>query len=110
MNKNLVKVALLGALAVGSAYATEMRTPWISTDGPLRYTFEKLNKNKSNINLWSATHMKEAHKAFLKHGTDTKDLAALIFNKQSFTIEEALPDAEEIRVRGLFLLVDFGSS
>jgi len=94
MKKSVRKLALLGALVATSAYATEMRTPWIVGDGPLRYTFEKLKQDKYNFNWWSAFHMKESHKAFLKHGTDTHPITALIFNKDNFKYNEIFPNSE----------------
>jgi len=96
MNRNLKALSLLGALVVNSAFATEWRTPWISERGPLRYTFEKLHdeEGKSNLNWWSAIHTKEAHKAFLKHGTKTQPLTALIFNKSDFALKEAFPNSD----------------
>jgi hypothetical protein len=93
MNYKL-RLLLLAALAVSSsAFATEFRTPYLSDRGPLRHSFKKLNKKKMNINTWSTVHTKEAHKAFLKHGTDSKELTALLFNKSTFQFNEFLPDA-----------------
>ena len=80
MNKNLRKLVLAALLVPASAGATEIRTPWPANNGPLRYTFEKLHKDKGSLNLWSTIHMKEASRAFLKHSTKTKDIASLIFN------------------------------
>lgn len=93
MNYKL-RLLLLAALAVSSsAFATEFRTPYMSDRGPLRHSFKKLNKKKMNINTWSTVHTKEAHKAFLKHGTDSKELTALLFNKSTFQFNEFLPNA-----------------
>lgn len=93
MNYKL-RLLLLAALAVSSsAFATEFRTPYLSDRGPLRHSFKKLNKKKMNINTWSTVHTKEAHKAFLKHGTDSKELTALLFNKSTFQFNEFLPNA-----------------
>lgn len=93
--KSLAKLALAGVLIASSAHATEMRTPWIAQRGPLRYTFDKLYpENKRNINMWTAAHTKEAHKAFLKHGTNTSPLTALIFNKADFQLNEIFPDSD----------------
>lgn len=94
MNKSLKGLALIGALVVGSAQATEFRSPWIAEQGPLRYNFEKLNKDKFNFNAWTAFHMKEAHKAFMKHGTDTKPMAELIFGASEFTLADAMPGGQ----------------
>lgn len=94
MNYKL-RLLLLAALAVSSsAFATEFRTPYMSDRGPLRHSFKKLNKKKMNINTWSTVHTKEAHKAFLKHGTDSKELTALLFNKETFNFREFFPGAD----------------
>jgi len=96
MNRNLKALSLLGALVASSAFASEIRSPWISERGPLRYTFDRLHneEGKWNMNSWSAFHSKEGHKAFLKHGTDTKPLTALIFNKSSFGLNEIFPSSD----------------
>jgi len=93
MKKSTIKIALLGALVTSSAFATEWRTPWVDGQGPLRYTFEKLKKDKYNLNFWSTGHVKEAHKAYIKHGTKSKQLTNLIFNKSDFTLNEIYPDS-----------------
>jgi hypothetical protein len=91
MNKKGLKLALTALLAVSQAFAlSEVRTPWISGSGPLRYVFENDAKDgKYAMNLWSVGHSKYANKAFLKHGTKTQDLTALIFNKSNFALSEA---------------------
>ena len=92
MKRTCKKLALLGVLVVGSASATEMRTPWIAERGPIRYVFEKLHEdNKCNVNYWTALHAKEAHKAFLKHGIKAHPMSALIFNKADFRLNEIFP-------------------
>ncbi len=94
MNKTL-KALLLLALAAGStAFASEYRTPWLSERGPLRHTFKKLHKKRYNANMWSLAYCKEAHKAFLDHGTDTHPLTALLFNKSEFTLNEIFPNSQ----------------
>lgn len=94
MKRTCKKLALLGVLVVGSAAATEMRTPWIAERGPIRYTFEKLhNDKKCNVNYWTALHAKEANSAFIKHGTTKHPLSALIFNKADFTLNEIFPNS-----------------
>ncbi|MFA5306351.1 MAG: hypothetical protein WC365_02785 [Candidatus Babeliales bacterium] len=94
MKRTGKKLALLGVLVVGSASATEMRTPWIAERGPIRYTFEKLhNDQKCNFNYWTALHAKEANSAFIKHGTKKHPLSALIFNKADFTLNEIFPNS-----------------
>jgi hypothetical protein len=94
MMKNTLKVALLGLACVSYASATEIRSPWVAERGPLRYTFEKADKDSYSLNFWSATNMKEAHKAFAKHSFETKPLSQLIFNKSDFEIQEAFPNAK----------------
>lgn len=86
---------MLAALAVSSsALATEYRTPYLSERGPLRHSFKKLHKKKMNLNTWSTIYTKEAHKAFLKHGTNTKELTAVLFNKETFAFRDIFPNAE----------------
>ncbi len=94
MNYKL-RLLLLAALAVSSsAFATEFRTPYLSDRGPLRHSFKKLSKKKMNLSTWSTMHAKEAHKAFLKHGTDSKELTALLFNKSTFNFREFFLDGK----------------
>jgi len=72
-----------------------MRTPWIAGNGPLRYVFESNDKEgKYSLNLWSAAHTKNANKAFLKHGTTTKEITELIFNKADFQVTDAFPNGQ----------------
>jgi hypothetical protein len=95
MKRTSKKIALLGVLAVGSAYATEMRTPWIAERGPIRYTFERLhNDSKCNAQYWTALHAKEANSAFLKNGIKKHQLSALIFNKADFRLNEIFPNSK----------------
>jgi hypothetical protein len=94
MNKKLVVLSMLGALVAGSSQATEMRSPWLLAQGPIRYTFEKLHDKKYNLSMWSAMHAKEAHKSFLKHSFDTHEMTSLIFNKADFVLAEIFPDAK----------------
>lgn len=93
MRKNLQKLMLAGVLVTTTAYATEIRTPWLSSRGPIRYSFDKLHECSGNMNWWSAMHTKEANKAFLKHGTKSKELSALIFNQSTFTLDQTLPNS-----------------
>ncbi len=76
-------LALLG----GTAMATDFRAPL--PGGPLRYDFEKVQKNKSTFNFWSTGYMREADKAFMKHGFNTSPLTTLIFGKSEFVIADA---------------------
>lgn len=94
MNKKGLKLALTALLAVSQAFAlSEVRTPWIAGNGPLRYMFEKHDENeKYALNLWSAAHTKYANRAFTKNGFKTKEITELIFNKSSFAIGDAFPD------------------
>jgi hypothetical protein len=93
MNKTL-KALLLLALAAGStAFASEYRTPWLSERGPLRHTFKKLHKKRYNANMWSLAYCKEAHKAFLAHGTKSEVLTELLFNDEDFTLNQIFPNS-----------------
>lgn len=94
MNKKGLKLALTALLAVSQAFAlSEMRTPWVASNGPLRYVFESNDKEgKYDLNLWSAAHTKYANRAFLKHGFKAQELSALIFNKADFKLAEAFAD------------------
>lgn len=94
MKLRTLKLALLSALVASHAFATEYRSPWVSGNGPLRYSFEKLNEESWNLNLWSAMHVKQAHKSFTKHSTKTQPLTAVMFGKSDFKIEEIFPDAK----------------
>ncbi len=77
----------LGAMS-GVAQAGEFRAPLVSEKGPLRYDLYR-KKDKWTLNLWSTGHYRTASRAFKKHGTDTENLASLIFGKESFKISEA---------------------
>ncbi len=92
MNKKIVKSSLIAlALAGGSVFATDFHAPL--PGGPLRYDFEKIEKNKSIFNCWTTGYMREADKAYMKHGFNTHPLTALIFGKSEFTISEAFANA-----------------
>ena len=93
MRKRLIKLTLLGVMIANFAYATEFRSPWVSERGPLRYRFEKSDPDRYSLDIWSVAHRRESHKAFLKHGTDTKPLTALFFNKANFKLNEIFPDS-----------------
>ncbi len=89
---------MLTALAVFSAaYATEMRSPWISERGPIRYVFEKGNPDRYSLDFWATGYCKFAHKAFLKHGTDTHPLTSLFFNKSEFKLSELFADVNNFQ-------------
>ena len=90
MRKRLIKLTLFGVFIVGCAFATEMRSPWLTERGPIRYKFERGNPDRYSLDIYSAAYGKFAHKAFMSHGTDTKPLSALFFNKDSFYLVEAL--------------------
>ena len=91
MNKKGLKLALTALLAVSQAFAlSEMRTPWVSGNGPLRYMFEKHDQDgKYDLSLWSAGHTKYANRAFKKHGFKTQEISSLIFNASEFSIGDA---------------------
>ncbi len=93
MNKKIAKLVVLAAFAVGAANATEMRSPYLSERGPIRYTFEKENPDRYSLNIYSGMYTKKADKAFMKHGTDTHPLSTLFFNKANFDIKEILPNS-----------------
>ena len=94
MNKKIVQSTLLAlAMAGGSVCATELHAPL--PGGPLRYDFEYLKKDKQALNIWSTGYMREADKAYAKHGFKTKPLSNLIFGKSEFTISEAFQDAKD---------------
>ncbi len=94
MRKRLTKLALFGVLVAGSAMATEFRSPWMGERGPIRYRLEKNDPDKYSLDIYSAMHRREAHKAFMDHGTDTKPLTALFFNKSNITLNEIFPDSK----------------
>src|SRR5436305_910477 len=93
-NKVLIRLAIVSALFANPMFATEWRTPYSGQQGPLRYTFEKNDDSKWSLNMYSATHIKEAHKAFMKHGIKTDQLTALYFNKADFSLNEIFPDTK----------------
>ncbi|MFC1894496.1 hypothetical protein ACFLYH_00940 [Candidatus Dependentiae bacterium] len=92
MRKNLIKLTLLGVFISGCAFATEMRSPWLSERGSIGYRLEKGNPDKYSLNIFSIGYVREAHKAFMKHSTDTKPLSTLFFNKSDFAIGDAFPN------------------
>ena len=93
MNKKIAKFVVLAAFAVGAANATEMRSPYLSERGPIRYTFEKENPDRYSLNVYSGFYTKKSDKAFMKHGTDTHPLSTLFFNKADFDIKEIFPNS-----------------
>lgn len=94
MNKKIVQSTLLAlAMAGGSVCATELHAPL--PGGPLRYDFEYLKKDKQALNIWSTGYMREADKAYTKHGFNTNPLSTLIFGKSEFTIAEAFQGATD---------------
>lgn len=94
MSKILLKVTLFSLLVARVATATEFRSPWLSEHGPIRYIFEKDDAQAYSLDVYTLMHRREAHKAFMKHGTDPQPLTALFFNKSDFTIEESFPNAQ----------------
>jgi len=90
MMKNLKKIAALVACAMTTGVlATDNRAPVIVTRGPLTYSFEKLHKTGLNLNMWSIVSTKDANKSFLKHGTNTHPLTSIMFNRESFKLQDA---------------------
>ncbi|MBD3273063.1 hypothetical protein GF385_01805 [Candidatus Dependentiae bacterium] len=90
--KIFLRLSLLGCLVSNVAIATEFRSPWLSERGPIRYIFEKDNPDRYSLDTYALAHRRESHKAFLKHGTDTKPLTALFFNKSDFPVQEIFPN------------------
>ena len=84
----------MGVFIAGCANATEIRSPYLSERGPLRYKFERGNPDKYSLDVYSIGFGRLAHKAFLSHGTDTKPLTALMFNKSDFPVREIFPNNE----------------
>lgn len=92
MRKRFLKVGILAMLTVFTVNATEMRSPWISERGPIRYVFEKCDPDRYSLDIYGAAYMKYANKAFMNHGTDTKPLTELFFNKSNFLLSEKFND------------------
>jgi hypothetical protein len=89
LNKYLLGVVfLMTSLRV---VATEFRSPLIVERGPMRYVFEEWEEKDYGLKLWSSVYCREAHKAFLNHGTNTTHLSALFFNKSDFKLGEIFP-------------------
>lgn len=77
----------------GGLIATEFRTPLIGERGPMRYIFEEWEEEDYGLKTWCAGYNREAHKAFLDHGTDTCNLSALYFGQSCFTLDKILPNS-----------------
>lgn len=77
----------------GTVQATEFRSPLIVERGPMRYVFEEWEDSDYGLKVWTACYGRESHKAFMKHGTKTKPLSALFFNKSCFTLNEIFPNS-----------------
>ncbi len=90
------KLKLLGlALClIGTAQATDFRTPLMTGNGLLRNEVE-MKKDKWSLNVWSTGHYRSANKAFKKHGTDTEPLSSLIFGKTEFVLAEAFQGGKD---------------
>lgn len=83
----------LGVLLITSALihvlgAVDFRSPYVYDGGPLRYVFEPKEANDYGLKMWTTGYTRDAHKAFLSHGTKTKPLTALLFNKDEFRMRE----------------------
>ncbi len=78
----------------GFVFASEIRSPWFSERGPIRYKFETDKDEDYSLDIYALAHRREAHKAFLKHGTDTQPLTALIFNKADFPLNQIFPNSQ----------------
>ncbi len=93
MRSVFYKILLLCFFITGLAYATEMRTPWISERGPIRYIFEPVKEDGWSLDVFAIAHRKEAQKAYKDHGFETSPLSSLFFNKSDFAIADAFPNA-----------------
>lgn len=95
MNKTMIQrllaVSLLGLMSSAQAY--ELRSPWISERGPLTYVFENDKEDRYSLNIWNALYSREAHKAYQKHSTKTKELTTLYFGKDDFTVSQAFQNS-----------------
>lgn len=86
---------LMPILLIGNGFvnATEIRSSWFSERGPIRYKFETDKDEDYSLDIYALAHRRESHKAFLKHGTDTQPLTALIFNKADFPLNQIFPNS-----------------
>lgn len=100
IKKQLIMVSL-ACCALSSAFANEWRTPLVIEKGPLRYDLE-MKRNKWSLDTWGAIYRRSADRSFLKHGTDTKSLPAVIFGKEEFTIGETFDDSAAVQSSGYF--------
>jgi len=91
--KKRIGLFVINCLFFSSIFSTEFRSPWLTERGPLRYKFEQGKPDKYTIDVYAAGHRREAHKAFLSHGTNTKPLTALFFNKADVPLVEIFPDS-----------------
>ena len=78
---------------MGTFFATEIRTPWISERGPISYVFDNMKDDKWSLDVFTIAHSKEAQKAFKHHGFETSPLSILFFNKSDFVIADSFPDS-----------------
>ncbi len=96
--RNVMKrlmAALLVTVTVSSVMATEFRTPLPTERGPIRYLFDKEPDREGwNFNWWSSVHTREAHKAYQSHGSSSKPLSAIFFNKADFRLSNIFPNSE----------------
>ena len=93
MKRIFLKLIILGSVSINMTFATEFRSPWVSEKGLMRYKFERGDSEKYSFNMYGLGHCKEAHKAFMKHGTDAKNLSTLFFNKENIPLAEIFPNA-----------------
>lgn len=96
MNRNVLRLLALGlALSAGAVSATEIRSPLMCEQGPLRHILQKEgNKESSEWETWSSGYRREAHTAFKEHGVKTQSLASLVFNKDNFKMSEIFPNCK----------------
>ncbi len=93
MRKRLLLLAAAVAIG-GTAKAYEFRAPLISERGPMRYMFDKDKDESYRLNLWSAMHTRESHRAFRSHSTNTKNLPTVFFGKDVFRLSEIFPHSQ----------------
>ena len=89
----IVRLVGLTCALTNAAVAGDLRTPWLSERGPLRYLFEKDPGDEATVRVWTAYASRQAARAFKKHGTATEELTSLIFNKSDFRLTEASPNS-----------------
>jgi hypothetical protein len=94
MMKKTFKLASLTFLMFGCAVASEFRPPLNLERGPQRCDVARAEQDEASpwdLNMWTIGYSRNANKAFVKHGSNTSALSALIFGKENFKVSDALP-------------------